>query len=64
VANARFDTTTCYGRHGADAMIRCTACQHTTRASSSDLTIMFPIPAGLSSAIKRLRCAYYGLRAA
>jgi DNA-directed RNA polymerase subunit RPC12/RpoP len=60
MGNARFETTACYARHGADAMIRCMECEHTTRASPTDLAIMFPIPARLSIAMKRLRCSHCG----
>ena len=62
MSNARFETTGCYGRHGADAMIRCTNCEHTTRASPADLATMFPVPARLSTAMKRLRCSHCGTK--
>jgi hypothetical protein len=62
MANARFETTGCYGRHRADAMIRCTSCQHTTHATPADLALMFPIPTRLSEALKRLRCSQCGTK--
>ena len=62
MANTRFETTACFGRHGADAMIRCVACQHTTRATSLDMMKMFPNPVRLSVATKRLRCSHCGAK--
>lgn len=43
-------------------MIRCGECQHTIRATPADLTIMSPIPARLSAAMKRLRCSHCGTK--
>lgn len=62
MGTARFETTACFGRHRANAMIRCRSCRHMTRMAAADLLRLFPIAIRLADAKKRLKCSHCGAK--
>lgn len=62
MSHARFERTSDFARHKADAMVRCVGCERTIRLTSLDILKLFPMPVTLTVAKQRLRCASCGAR--